>query len=94
MPLRYLRLFYLTSVNDGEAIYWDMDLGATQEERDQVLRTVHVSLSDIYRSICSLIDQQNLKAFVGCNRYFCYCHKCRPKMYPGTVWEPPAAINK
>jgi hypothetical protein len=90
MPLRYLRLFYLTSIHeDGKAIYWDMDLGETQEERDMILHTVHVSLSNVYRNICQLIDAQNFLAFQGCQRSFCYCHKCRPKFVPGTVWEPP-----
>jgi RecB family exonuclease len=89
MPLRYLRLFYLTSIHDQKAIYWDMDLGATQEERDAILHTVHVSLSNVYRNICQLIDQQNFKAFHGCQRSFCYCHKCRPKFAPDTVWQPP-----
>ena len=89
MPLRYLRLFYLTSIHEQKAIYWDMDLGATQEERDTLLHTVHVSLSNVYRNVCLLIDQQNFKAFHGCQRSFCYCHKCRPRFVPGTVWQPP-----
>ena len=93
MPLRYLRLFYLTSVHAEKAIYWDMDLGATQEERDALLRTVHVTLSNVYRSICQLIDKQDFTAFVGCQRSFCYCHKCRPKFKPGTVWEPPSKFS-
>ena len=88
MPLRYLRLFYLTSIHDRKAIYWDMDLGATQEERDAILHTVHVSLSNVYRNVCQLIDQQNFMAFHGCQRSFCYCHKCRPRFEPSAVWQP------
>jgi RecB family exonuclease len=87
MPLRYLRLFYLTSVEE-EAVYWDMDLGATQQERDLLLHSVHQTLSKVWTDICNMIDQQNFKAFAGCDRSFCYCHKCRSRFVPGTVWEP------
>jgi RecB family exonuclease len=93
MPLRYLRLFYLTSVPAAEnipadAVYWDMDLGATQEERDVLLQSVHATMSAVWTDICNMIDRQDFKAFTGCQRSFCYCHQCRPRFVPGTVWEP------
>eukprot|EP00559_Dactyliosolen_fragilissimus_P000896 CAMPEP_0184854900 /NCGR_PEP_ID=MMETSP0580-20130426/275_1 /TAXON_ID=1118495 /ORGANISM="Dactyliosolen fragilissimus" /LENGTH=351 /DNA_ID=CAMNT_0027349271 /DNA_START=281 /DNA_END=1333 /DNA_ORIENTATION=- len=45
--LRQLRLMYLTNV-DGSGQYLDMDLGETQEERDEVLQEVHADLSKIW----------------------------------------------
>jgi len=88
MPLRYLRLFYLTSV-EGKADYLDMDLGRTEEERDAVLQQVHAKLSQVWKDVQALVDEQNAVAFRGCDRAFCYCHKCRPLFEPGTVWAPP-----
>ena len=101
LDLRYLRLFYLTSsheednVNDeigmiGPAKQWDYDLGPTQQQRDEVLQDVHQDISNVWTSIRKLVDLQDPKAFMGCDRPFCYCHKCRPKFVPGTVWEPPS----
>ena len=88
LPLRYLRLFYLTSVDD-HAVTMDMDLGDTQTKRDEVLQAVHQDLSAVWQQILELVSQQDPKAFVGCDRSFCYCHKCRARFVPGTVWEPP-----
>ena len=86
LELRMLRLLYLTS-ETGNGTYLDMDLGATQEERDAVLHAVHVDLAHVWTSIQELVAMQDPKAFVGCDRSFCYCHKCRTRFLPGTVWE-------
>ena len=91
MPLRYLRLFYLTSAGET-AGYLDLDLGATQEERDAVLQPVHATLSRVWTDILGLLDTEAPHAarlFAGCERPFCYCHRCRPRFVPGSVWEPP-----
>lgn len=91
LDLRVLRLLHLTSAS-GKGKYLDMDLGETQEERDIVLQEIHADLSNVWTSICELVATQDPKAFVGCSRPFCYCHKCRETFVPDTVWEPPAAI--
>ena len=88
VDIRLLRLLYLNS-ESGKAVHWDLDMGATSEERDALLNDVHRDLSNVWMEIIELVSQQNPKAFVGCDRSFCYCHKCRPKFVPGTVWEPP-----
>lgn len=88
MDLRYLKLLYLTSVN-GPAKAMEYDLGATQAERDVVLQGVHKKLADVWLEILQLVSQQDAKIWQGCDRSFCYCHKCRPRFAPGTVWEPP-----
>lgn len=87
MDLRLLRLLYLNS-ESGKAIHWDLDLGSTPEERDAILQQVHQDLSDVWMNIVELVSTQDPKAFVGCDRSFCYCHKCRSRFVPGTVWEP------
>jgi PD-(D/E)XK nuclease superfamily len=89
MPLRYLRLFYLTSVVPDQAVYWDLDLGATPEERNAILNPVYQSVVAVWTAICKLIDEQDPTVFTGCERSFCYCHKCRSRFVPGSVWEPP-----
>ena len=86
MDLRMLRLLYLTSEN-GEGQYLDMDLGATQEERDVVLQETHADISNVWTTISSLVERQDPKAFVHCDRPFCYCHRCRERFLPGTVYE-------
>eukprot|EP00977_Amphora_coffeiformis_P023674 scaffold13933_cov219-Amphora_coffeaeformis.AAC.1 len=88
LDLRYLRLLYLTS-QKGHAVAWDYDLGATQVERDAVLQGVHAKLSEVWMDIVQLVSQQDPHLWHGCDRSFCYCHKCRPKFLPGTLWEPP-----
>lgn len=105
IPLRFLRLFYLTSHNSStnkdateddtatmeptsKAVYWDMDLGATPEERDVLLDNVQNDLIMVWQSITDMINEQNLQTFYGCNRSFCHCHKCRSLFPPGSVWEP------
>jgi hypothetical protein len=87
MDLRYLQLFYLNS-EEGGAKPWEYDLGETQEERDEVLNEVHQDLANVWTTITALVQQQDPKAFVGCDRSFCYCHKCRPRFVDGTLWEP------
>jgi len=87
LDLRYLRLLYLTS-ESGQAKSMDMDLGETEEERDRLLQDIHADLSSVWTSIVDLVSQQDPKAFVGCDRSFCYCHKCRERFVPGTLWEP------
>lgn len=88
LDLRYLRLLYLTS-QQGHAVAWDYDLGATPEERDAVLQGVHARLSEVWVDIVQLVSQQDPRLWHGCDRSFCYCHKCRRKFLPGTLWEPP-----
>jgi hypothetical protein len=88
MDLRWLRLFYLTS-ESGEAAFMDMDLGATPQERDRLLQEVHAELAAVWNKVLELVALQDPTKFVGCDRSFCYCHKCRPRFVPGTVWEPP-----
>jgi hypothetical protein len=88
MDLRWLRLFYLTSVS-GEAAFMDMDLGESPQERDRLLQEVHAELANVWTKVIELVSQQDATKFVGCDRSFCYCHKCRPRFVPGTVWEPP-----
>jgi len=87
MNLRYLELMHLTS-EEGMAKALRYDLGATSEERDEVLQEIHRDLSQVWRDITDLVALQDPKAFVGCDRSFCYCHKCRDRFVPGTLWEP------
>ena len=89
LDLRLLRLLYLNSAS-GKAVNWDLDMGATPEERDAVLQEVHTEISNVWMDIVELVSRQDPKAFVGCDRSFCYCHKCRTTFVPGTVWEPPS----
>lgn len=86
MDLRYLKLYYLDS-ETGRAKPWEMDLGETQEERDEVLYEVHQDLAQIWKDIIALVDTQDPKAFRHCDRSFCYCHTCRPRFVPGTLWK-------
>lgn len=88
LDLRYLRLLYLTS-QSGHAVAWDYDLGATAAERDAQMQGVHATLSRVWMDIVDLVSQQDPLLWQGCDRSFCYCHKCRPKFLPGSVWEPP-----
>ena len=76
LDLRMLRLLFLTS-ESGRGEYLDYDLGETQDQRDAVLQEIHQDLADVWTSIQELVATQDPKAFVGCNRSFCYCHKCR-----------------
>jgi RecB family exonuclease len=87
MDLRFLQLFYLTS-EDSQAKQWEYDLGDTQEKRDLILNEIHDDLATVWKSIKELVEKQDPKAFVGCDRSFCHCHKCRPRFEPGTLWEP------
>uniref|UniRef100_A0A7S2UQ23 PD-(D/E)XK endonuclease-like domain-containing protein n=1 Tax=Attheya septentrionalis TaxID=420275 RepID=A0A7S2UQ23_9STRA len=84
--LRMLRLFYLTSAS-GAGQYLDMDMGATPQERNEILRQIHMELSDIWTSIRQLVETQDPKSFVHCDRSFCSCHETRARFAPGTVWE-------
>jgi len=87
LPVRFLRLFYLTNPRDS-AECLEYDLGPTQRQRDAELQEVHASLSNTWTDILDLVSMQDPKAFVGCQRSFCYCHNCRARFVPGTVWEP------
>eukprot|EP00532_Pseudo-nitzschia_australis_P005896 CAMPEP_0168177102 /NCGR_PEP_ID=MMETSP0139_2-20121125/8236_1 /TAXON_ID=44445 /ORGANISM="Pseudo-nitzschia australis, Strain 10249 10 AB" /LENGTH=409 /DNA_ID=CAMNT_0008096053 /DNA_START=215 /DNA_END=1444 /DNA_ORIENTATION=- len=86
MDLRYLKLHFLDSV-EGTAKPWELDLGPTQEIRDQAMQNVHKDLSQIWTDINALIDKQDPRAFVHCDRPFCSCHVVRDRFVPGTVWE-------
>jgi hypothetical protein len=102
VPLRFLRLFYLTSTNNpneynsnvaSPAVYWDMDLGSTEYERNAILDTVYQDLIMVWVSINDLVTQQNLHNFYGCTRPYCTCHKFRPLFPTGSVWEPPSFVR-
>ena len=82
-----------SGVSDS-AQYLDYDLGATQEERDQELFRVHEQVAQIWHEIGKLCEANDFTAWEGCDRSFCYCHKCRPQFLPGTVWEPPTQEEK
>jgi len=84
--LRLLRLMYLTS-NDGEARYLDFDLGETEEERDDNLQQVHRELVEVWEGIISLVDSQDARKFVHCDRKFCFCHKIRCKFEHGSLYQ-------
>jgi hypothetical protein len=86
IQLRFLRLMYLNSSSD-KAKYIEMDLGESQEERDFILDSIHCELSDIWRSIQSLVHQQDARAFVHCDRPWCTCHILRDKFVPGSIWS-------
>jgi len=86
MDLRYLKLHFLNS-EEGKAKPWEMDLGETQEIRDQELHAVHQDLAQIWKDINALVDTQDPKAFVHCDRPFCSCHTTREGFEPGTVWD-------
>lgn len=88
LPLRYLRLLFLTSHDHRGAVAMDLDLGATQEERDQVLRGVQQGLVQVWNDISELVALQDPNVWKGCDRSFCYCHTCRPTFVAGSVWAP------
>jgi RecB family exonuclease len=92
LPLRYLRLLYLTS-EGGTAQTLDWDLGSTVEQRESVLTDVGTQLERVWNEMKSMIDQQDLMAFRGCRRSFCWCHVCRARMVPGAVWTPEDESN-
>jgi hypothetical protein len=89
LPVRFLKLMYLKSEHNRHADCWTLDLGSTPRIRKQALDATKQRLQGVYRDIAALVDTQDSKAFAGCNRSFCYCHVCRPRFVPGTVWEPP-----
>jgi hypothetical protein len=86
IDLRFLKLYYLDS-EKGRAQPWEMDLGETQEERDEVLNVIHQDLAQIWRDVTALVATQDPKSFVHCDRPFCSCHTTRAKFVPGTVWD-------
>ncbi|GAX24006.1 hypothetical protein FisN_26Lh074 [Fistulifera solaris] len=87
LPLRYLRLLFLTS-HEQKAIAMDLDLGATPEERQAQLQPVQQGLVEVYQQIRALVELQDPTAWKGCDRSFCYCHTCRPQFVAGSVWAP------
>lgn len=92
MVLRYLRLFYLTSHDKDQGAQWlDMDLGATEEERNLLLDRMHDTIAKVWQDIHELLleSEDPFQSFQGCDRSFCWCHKCRPKFVEGSVWTPP-----
>lgn len=86
LDLRMLRLIYLTS-DEGSAKYLDLDLGETEDERDEILQRIHADLANVWTRINELVAMQDPKAFVHCDRKFCWCHKVRPRFVPRTLWE-------
>jgi hypothetical protein len=103
LDLRTLRLLHLTSENndnndndtptEGPALYLDYDLGATAEERNAILDGLYETLADTWTQIRVLVETQDPLQFHGCDRSFCWCHKCRPQFLPGSVWEPKEGIT-
>jgi hypothetical protein len=91
LPVRFLHLLYLNSPRTLRAERWTLDLGPTRRRRREVLDATRARLQAVHRDIVRLVERQDPRAFVGCARSFCYCHSCRPRFLPGTVWEPPAA---
>lgn len=87
IPVRYLRLIYLTNDKQRAQIL-EYDLGRGNEQRNKQLREVHETLSETWLMINSLVSKQDPTLFVGCNRPYCSCHTDRQKFVPGTVWEP------
>ncbi len=87
LPLRYLRLLFLTS-HEQKAVAMDLDLGATHEERLEQLQPVQQGLVEVYQQIRALVELQDPTAWKGCDRSFCYCHTCRPNFVAGSVWAP------
>jgi RecB family exonuclease len=55
LEVRFLRLLFLTS-DSGSGQYLDMDLGATQRERDVVLQEIHADVSRVYAIISGEAD--------------------------------------
>jgi hypothetical protein len=89
LPVRFLHLLYLNSPRTLRAERWTLDLGPTRRRRREVLDATRARLQAVHRDISRLVEGQDPRAFVGCARSFCYCHSCRPRFLPGTVWEPP-----
>lgn len=87
IPVRNLRLLYLTSKDEGPAKYLDCDLGATEEARNAELDRVQDDLGQVWSSITDLVEGNDPRAFVHCDRAFCWCHKVRPRFIPQTVWH-------
>jgi RecB family exonuclease len=89
LPVRFVQLFYLNDAY-GRAVRWEEDIGATEDQRDAKLWEEQQHVARVYRNMWELVQQQDPKAWSGCNRSFCYCHKCRGRFVPDTVWEPAA----
>ena len=87
IQVRNLRLLYLTSKDEGPAKYLDCDLGATEEARNAELDRIQADIGRVWSSIQSLVQTNDPRAFVHCDRAFCWCHKVRPKFIPQTVWQ-------
>ena len=87
IPVRNLRLLYLTSKDNGPARYLDMDLGADEEERNAELDAVYADLVQVWGAISELVQTNDPLAFPHCDRKFCWCHKVRPRFVPETVWQ-------
>ena len=92
IPVRNLRLLYLTSKDAGPAKYLDCDLGATEEARNAELDQIQGDIGQVWSSITDLVEGNDPRAFVHCDRAFCWCHKVRPRFIPQTVWhrQPPS----
>ncbi|GKY90360.1 hypothetical protein MPSEU_000010000 [Mayamaea pseudoterrestris] len=81
LPVTQLRLLYLTS-HSGQAMVWDNDI------EESTMHDTKQAILNVWKQIRELVDAQDPRAFVGCQRSFCYCHQCRDKFVPGSVWEP------
>lgn len=91
-PIRFLRVLYLQSVDDGPAVAWDYDMGTTTTMVDAQLDAMEERILNVYRAIIDKLDSPDpLHAFAGCERSFCFCHQCRSKFAKGLVWEPPSS---
>jgi len=87
IQVKNVRLIYLTSKDEGPAKYLDCDLGATEEARNAELDRIQDDIGRVWSSITDLVEANDPRAFVHCDRSFCWCHKVRPKFIPQTVWQ-------
>lgn len=76
----------------SSAVYWDFDLGSSQEERDIILNNTYYDLILVWRALIGMVSEQNIKSFYGCdhrrNPLFCDCHIYRSLFPSGSIWEP------
>ena len=76
VPVRYLRLMYLTSAG-GKGVSLDLDLGETPIERNSKLDSVEADIANCIDDINARIEMGDLKAWGGCDRKFCDCKYVR-----------------
>jgi PD-(D/E)XK nuclease superfamily len=90
LPVRFLTLAFDRPGSFKPPKPWTRDVGATPRMRAKRLDATRRAVQDVHRQVLDLVCTQDPRRFVGCDWSFCFCHKCRPRFVPGTVWEPPA----